>query len=89
MEADLKRHLLTCAAALSAHRGQAVVTIARLATGDWRFFDRIESGCSFTARKYDAIMEWFAGNWPVNLTWPEDVPRPEADAIASVAQEAA
>ncbi|MDR7232798.1 hypothetical protein J2X45_003908 [Caulobacter sp. BE264] len=76
MEADLKRHILACAAALSAHRKQALVTISRLATGDWRFFDRIESGCSFTARKYDATMAWFSANWPEDLAWPDDVPRP-------------
>lgn len=74
MEADLKRHLLDCGRAYAAARGIELVTVARLATGDWRFFERIESGSSFTARKYDGIMAWFAANWPEGAAWPTDVP---------------
>jgi hypothetical protein len=76
MENDLRRHLLTCAAAFEAATDRKTSTVARLATGDWRFFDRIGDGASFTARKYDEIMDWFAANWPAGLIWPSDVPRP-------------
>lgn len=80
MEADLKRHLVACAAAYGEARSLEPSTVARLATGDWRFFERIEGGASFTARKYDAIMGWFSARWPEDLAWPEDVPRPMAEA---------
>jgi hypothetical protein len=78
MESDLRSHLMACAAAYAAARKLEMVTVARLATGDWRFFERIDGGASFTARKYDTIMAWFSANWPRDLDWPIDVPRPDA-----------
>lgn len=68
--------------AFSDAKGMKIVTVARLATGDWRFFDRIETGASFTARKYDEIMSWFAAKWPDGAVWPTDVPRPEVQEAA-------
>ena len=82
MESDLKRHLLDCAAVFAASRSLEMVTVARLAAGDWRFFERIEGGASFTARKYDSIMAWFSANWPAELDWPTEVPRPSAQEAA-------
>lgn len=78
MEADLRHHLTACAAAYAAAKKLEGSTVARLSTGDWRFFERIDSGASFTARKYDAIMDWFARNWPSDVVWPAGVPRPSA-----------
>jgi hypothetical protein len=83
MEAELRSHLTALAEAYSAARGIEMVTVARLATGDWRFFDRVEGGASFTARKYDAIICWFAANWPDSAAWPNDVPRPAARGAAA------
>lgn len=83
MEADLRHHLTTCAAAYGEAKGIGAVTVARLAAGDWRFFERIEGGASFTARKYDAIMSWFSVNWPVGLDWPVSVPRPASAEVAA------
>jgi hypothetical protein len=77
MEQDLRRHLHTLAEAYAAHRRMTLTTVGRLAAGDWRFFSRIGDGASFTARKYDEIVAWFAKNWPADAAWPEDVPRPE------------
>lgn len=76
MEHELRHHLISCARALAAHRGIEPTTVARLAAGDWRFLDRIASGSSFTARKYDQVMRWFSDQWPDDLPWPSDVPRP-------------
>lgn len=83
MEADLRHHLTTCAAAYGSAKGIGLATVARLAAGDWRFFERIEGGASFTARKYDATMAWFSVNWPMNLDWPSDVPRPASAEVAA------
>lgn len=83
MEADLKRHLVACAEAFGAARKLESSTVARLATGDWRFFERIDGGASFTARKYDAIMGWFSINWPADAAWPSNVPRAEARSEAA------
>lgn len=81
MESDLRRHLETCAAAFAVATEREASTVARLAAGDWRFFDRLNDGASFTARKYDCIMEWFAANWPAASPWPAGVPRPDVSAL--------
>ena len=83
MEAELKRNLFDCAAAFSRVRGVELVTVARLAAGDWRFFERIEGGASFTARKYDLIIRWFSANWPAECAWPDHVPRPDVECVGS------
>ena len=75
MESTLRRHLETCAQEFAKATEREASTVARLAAGDWRFFDRLSEGASFTARKYDAIMAWFGVNWPEGVAWPEDVPR--------------
>ena len=76
MEAELRAHLVRCAQAYATARKLELVTVGRLAAGDWRFFERIESGSGFTARKYDDTMQWFSANWPANTDWPEGVERP-------------
>lgn len=78
MENELRSHLTSLAAAYCDARKIEMVTVARLATGDWRFFERVAGGASFTARKYDAIVGWFASNWPTDIDWPVGVPQPTA-----------
>lgn len=75
MESTLRRHLEVCATDFAVATGREPSTVARLAAGDWRFFDRLKEGASFTIRKYDAVMAWFGVNWPADLSWPSDVPR--------------
>lgn len=77
MEAELRTHLTELASLYAKARGIELVTVARLAAGDWRFFERIDSGASFTAKKYDGIVAWFSANWPEGVDWPENVGRPE------------
>lgn len=89
MESTLRRHLETCAAEFAKATQREPSTVARLSTGDWRFFDRLSDGASFTARKYDAILGWFSENWPDSTPWPVDVPRPVTAANDSQAQGAA
>jgi hypothetical protein len=75
MEQELRRHLLTCAELYAAARKVEIVTVARLAANDWRFFDRLDDK-TFTIRKYDQVMGWFSENWPEGIDWPLNVPRP-------------
>ena len=83
MEQELRANLRSCADAFALARGLEVSTVGRLAANDGRFFERIEAGSSFTARKYDETIRWFAGNWPSNAEWPAHVARP-AGAVADV-----
>ena len=77
METELRSNLMACASAYVAGRKLSLTTLGRLAAGDWRFFDRVTEGSTtFTARKYDEVIGWFAENWPEDKPWPSDVPRP-------------
>lgn len=76
MEHDLKTHLLVTAAIYCSAIGVADSTLGRIVAADGRFFDRLRDGKTFTAKKYDEVMGWFSQNWPNNVDWPQDVPRP-------------
>lgn len=75
MENELKSNLIACFEAFIAKTKRSPATVAQASAGDWRFFDRIRGG-SFTARKYDLIMCWFAENWPDDAEWPDGITRP-------------
>ncbi|MGR7993874.1 hypothetical protein [Xanthobacter sp. ZOL 2024] len=85
MENELRYDLRSCAEAYAEARNIKISTVGRLAAGDWRFFDRIVEGKSFTARTYDEVMGWFAVNWPEDIPWPNDIRRPAPAAQGEVA----
>lgn len=80
METELRSHLIALAQAYAQLKGLEMVTVARLSAGDWRFFDRVGTGASFTARKYDEIVGWFASNWPEGVEQPAEPRRLEGRA---------
>ena len=79
MEAELRANLIVLAKRYAAAMKMEMSTVAQRALGDWRFFQRLEESetASFTIRKYDAAVAWFAARWPQQAEWPADVPRPE------------
>lgn len=82
MEDELRSHLLSCATAFAGARGFTLSTVGRFAANDGAFFQRVSDGeGSFTARTYDKVIGWFHENWPDDLTWPADVPRPSPEAV--------
>lgn len=81
MEEELRQNLNRCAAAFMTGRDIGTATLGRLAAGDWRFFDRLgDDGKTFTARKYDEIIQWFSANWPAEAAWPDGIVRPDQKA---------
>lgn len=77
MEREFSDHLLHLVAAFSAGTGLAPATIGRRAALDSRFFARVaDPSVTFTIRKYDEVVAWFAAHWPSDLDWPANVPRP-------------
>jgi hypothetical protein len=76
MEDELRQNLLRCAEAYAQARGIGLPTLARMSAGDWRFFDRLrDDEKTFTARKYDEVVDWFSRNWPDGVDWPHGVGR--------------
>ena len=75
MEDTLRQNLLSCAARYAEAMGLGDGTVGAYAAGDWRFFERLRAGKTFTAKKYDEVMAWFDTKWPTDTKWPAGVPR--------------
>jgi hypothetical protein len=69
-------HLIRLADALAAHLGRAEATISNKAAGHALLFKRLREGHGCTVRTAKSVSKWFAENWPADLEWPADVPRP-------------
>jgi hypothetical protein len=83
MEEELSLNLLRCAQIYAAAKGMELSTLARLSAGDWRFFSNLQAdGKTFTARKYDHVIQWFSDRWPSDKDWPVGIPRPEPASLS-------
>lgn len=76
METQLAYHLMTLAERYGAARDLGEATVGRHCAADGRFFLRLREGKTFTAKKYDEVVNWFSRNWPGGVEWPPEVPRP-------------
>lgn len=72
------KHLITLAETLSGHIGRSEQTISNWAAGHALLFKRLraDKGCTWRVMKKTA--QWFSDNWPEDLEWPRDIPRPSA-----------
>ena len=65
MSQTLRRDLQVLFAAYTSLSPMSEATIAARAAGDWRFFDRLsDPSKTFTVKKYEEIIDWFAESWP-------------------------
>ena len=61
---ELKQALFSRAREYAEITGLSIATVSRKASGDARFFKRIEDGAGFTVGRFDTVMRWFDDNWP-------------------------
>ncbi len=57
-----------------------ISTIGHCAEGDGGLFRRFEQGKDCTTQRAKRIGQWFSDNWPEDLEWPRDIPRPRPQA---------
>lgn len=76
METELAQNLLMLADRFCGARNLEETTVGRHCAADGRFFSRIREGKTFTAKKYDEVVQWFSTHWPADVSWPESVRRP-------------
>lgn len=69
-------HLLNLASVMAAHLARSEVTISEWAGCHSRFFSRLRQGKGCSAHAYENVFVWFSSNWPEDLEWPADIPRP-------------
>jgi hypothetical protein len=70
------RHLISLVDRLSAHIGRSEMTIAKRAGVHTRLVLRLRAGGGCNVGSFTKIMAWLDENWPSDLEWPTDVPRP-------------
>lgn len=68
--------LLTVARAYGAAGDLDLSTVSWRCMGDTKKLGAIERGADIQVRRLERTMRWFSDNWPADLTWPGDVPRP-------------
>lgn len=69
-------HLITLAEEMAAHRGLSLSTISTYAAGDGKFFRKLKDGSGCTVARAARVFGWFSENWPADLEWPRQIPRP-------------
>lgn len=68
--------LLKVATAYAEATGLSLVTVGRAAcNGNDKIFTRIAGGGGAVSRSIIAATLWFEANWPIEVTWPAEVPR--------------
>ena len=82
-------NLLTLGRLYGEAKGYSLTTVATYLANGGAFFSKLEQGKSVTVRKYHDLLDTFSREWPDDLAWPEDIPRPAKDqgSGASVIQE--
>ncbi len=75
------QNLILLATTYGGHRGLSVATVGTYAALDGKFFRRLSEGAGCTFAKAARVTAWFDENWPADLEWPKEVPRP-SDALS-------
>lgn len=73
---DQTQQLLTLCNLLSGHLARSHWTISVRIFGKGDFFKGLLSGGGCTVRTATKAFQWFADNWPADLAWPREIPRP-------------
>jgi len=68
--------LVRLAKLYAGHRGLALSTVATYAQRDGKFFARLENSGGCTLKVAARVLGWLSDNWPTDLEWPSDIPRP-------------
>jgi hypothetical protein len=68
--------IITLAETLAAHQGVTHYAISMRALRKGDFFKKLVDGADCRTGTAERVLRWFDENWPADLAWPSDVPRP-------------
>lgn len=77
MKNTLSQHLLQLADTFASHANVTHWRVSYRARGDGQFFKRLRDGKGCTVKTAEATFLWFSSNWPIDLEWPDEIPRPK------------
>ena len=69
--------MITLATTLAAHDGVTHFAISMRALGKGDFFKNLMAGGDCRTTTAARVLSWFDENWPADLEWPRDIPRPQ------------
>ena len=69
--------------------GLTYATVSTYCSGAGDFYARLKRGCDVTTRRAARVTQWFSDNWPADLVWPSDIPRPEPSPGSPASKDAA
>lgn len=78
----ITENLLKLAQMFAEHNQLALATVSFRSADDGKFFASLQAEKTCTVRRAERVLGWFAANWPDDLEWPEDIPRPETGRAA-------
>lgn len=61
----------------AAHCGLTLLTVSTYAAVDGKVLPKLKGRAGCTLRKAQNVLHWCHENWPEDLAWPADIPRPE------------
>ncbi len=71
------KHLIMLAERYAGATGDAVSSVSLYSSGSGGTINRLRRGGDVMSRTYHRMSQWFSDNWPVSLSWPADIPRPD------------
>lgn len=82
-------HIIKLAETYGKHRSLELSTVSTYAENDGKWLPRLKAGSGCTLRRAARVLNWFSANWPADLEWPREIPRPTSEAEASRKRRAA
>ena len=76
MHAETCSFIVRLAEILARETGLEIRSISLKAAGHSKLIDRLARGHDITTRRAAGIALWFSENWPADLLWPANIPRP-------------
>lgn len=73
-------HLTKLASTYASHAGRSLMTVAKRVGVHNKTFVLLGQGRGCHFDTFTNAMRWFDENWPADLDWPQDVPRPSGAA---------
>lgn len=71
------RDVIKLAEVFTGHSGLTLSTVSTYAARDGKWLPALKAGTAgCTIRKAERVLSWFSDNWPSDLEWPRDIPRP-------------
>lgn len=70
------KNLVRLADLLAEHLSVTHWAVSYRITGGGRFFQRLANGGDCNTRTADAVLRRLSEQWPEDLEWPTDIPRP-------------